>query len=174
MAENLIFRIKNIEIQNQWLQRSWTGRGAEGREVVKGQFQTCEPPIPHVRLEPAAFFQPLPPASRGRRRFLGDIIFKPRRGRNLTQPRPFEFRIQSANGPDSYPDSAKLRVTRKLIAARAAFHPLSVYVGRTRVRHTCSRGGVAVVPRRRFPRGRFFFSSRVHTSSEFTVIFWAV
>lgn len=54
MAKNLIFRIKNIEIQNPSLQPR-RGAKREGREVVKGQFPTAaatdpyRPPASHPR-----------------------------------------------------------------------------------------------------------------------------
>lgn len=71
-----------------------------------------------------------------------DIIFKPLQ---LAEPQfdtdaPFEFRIQSV-GSDLCPDSAKLRVVRKLIVWLGGMyaHMLCVYMcGFTRAVVTCS------------------------------------
>jgi len=122
MAENLIFRIKNIEIQNPSLPRHKLRRahtvGTEGRKVVKGQFQphavvTDPPPLSPPSRPPFAFSSfstrilflrppPTPPPTR-------------RAEPQFDTDAPFEFRIQSA-GADLCSVSAKLRVARELIA----------------------------------------------------------
>lgn len=83
MAENLIFRIKNIEIQNQFLLVVVYGAGGRVEKSLRVSFTRTDPPF--ASSHP---LQPPPPQSS---LLFEDIIFKPPRGRNLTQPRRLNF-----------------------------------------------------------------------------------
>lgn len=121
MAENLIFRIKNIEIQNQFL--PWPSSGGRVEKSLRVSF-TSRTDSP-IRLEPPS------PTPSSNPRFFSRILFLSPRVAAIWHSRAVWI-SNSIGGPDFYPDSTKLRVGRKLIADR------HLYVGRTHVRHTYS------------------------------------
>ena len=114
------------------------GRGARVEKSLRVSFRLASPTFASSLFNPS-----LTGRSSLRRRFLGDIIFKPPAWPQFDTAAPFEFRIQSANGPDSYPDFREIKGASKIDSRPGGyFHP-RVRGLDTRVRHTCSRGGVA-------------------------------
>lgn len=85
MAENLIFRIKNIEIQNQFLPWS-SGAGGRVEKSLRVSFTLRATTRTDPHSPRATLSNPLQSSL-----LFQDIIFKPPRGRNLTQPRRLNF-----------------------------------------------------------------------------------